>query len=311
MSATTSERVTRRRGVGGDTRLAFGFLSPTLLVLLATIGLPIVMAIRQSMFAQSSKPGPDGFIPKDEQFVGLDSYASALVGENAGRFWNALGNTTLFTVVGVGIEVVLGVCMALIMHGALRGRGLVRASILVPWAIPTAVSALLWRWIFDSNGIANTLLNTQVLWAADGWAARFAVIIADTWKTAPFVALLVLAGLQMIDQQLYEAARVDGASGWRQFTAITLPLARPALLVAVLFRLMDNLRMFDLPYVLIGLGKPSVETLSMLSFLETGSNRFGPAAAYAVLLFVYVLFVAFVFVRVLGADLFGSRRRDE
>jgi multiple sugar transport system permease protein len=288
--------------------MALAFLSPTALVLVAVIGLPIVMAVRQSLFAQSSKPGPDGFIPEGEQFVGWESYIGALVGGNAERFWNAFGNTTLFTFAGVSIEIVLGVCMALIMHGALRGRGLVRASILVPWAIPTAVSAVLWRWIFDSNGIANTILGTQVLWSADGWAARFAVIIADTWKTAPFGALLVLAGLQMIDQGLYEAARVDGASSWRQFVSITLPLVRPALMVAVLFRLMDNLRMFDLPYVLIGLGKPSVETLSMLAFLETGANRFGPAAAYSVLLFVYVLFVVFLCIRVLGADLYGMRK---
>jgi multiple sugar transport system permease protein len=132
------------------------------------------------------------------------------------------------------------------------------------------------------------------------------VIIADTWKTAPFIGLLVLAGLQVIPQEIYEAARVDGARAWRQFREITLPLVKPALLVAVLFRLLDTLRLFDLPYVLIGAHKDSVETLSMLAQDEATNVRYGPAAAYAFILFVYVVVVAFMFVRLLGADVIGA-----
>ena len=119
------------------------------------------------------------------------------------------------------------------------------------------VSALLWKWIFNANGIANDLLGKQVLWSTDGIQAQLAVIIADTWKTAPFIGLLVLAGLQVIPAEVYEAAKIDGSSAWNTFLHITLPLVKPALLVAVLFRILDNLRMFDLPFVLIGQGKPS------------------------------------------------------
>jgi multiple sugar transport system permease protein len=178
----------------------------------------------------------------------------------------------------------------------------------VPWAIPTVVSALLGRWIVDANGIANQIINQQILWSTDGWQAKAAVIIADTWKTAPFIGLLVLAGLQVIPAEVYEAAKIDGSSTLQQFRHITLPLVRPALLVAVLFRILDNLRMFDLPYVLVGPGKPSVETISILAFLENNNTRFGPAAAYAVLLFLYVVLVAWAFVKLLGADVIGEAR---
>ena len=198
--------------------------------------------------------------------------------------------------------------MALIMHQALRGRAWVRASILVPWAIPTAISALLWRWIFDTEGIANSLINTEVLWTTEGFQAQAAVIIAEVWKTAPFVGLLTLAGLQIISEEVYEAARVDGAGPVRRFWSITLPLVKPALLVAVLFRLLDAMRMFDLPYILIGQGKESVETLSMLAQDEAANVRFGPASAYSIVLFLYVFLIAFAFIKLLGADLLGDRQ---
>jgi multiple sugar transport system permease protein len=198
--------------------------------------------------------------------------------------------------------------MALVMPHALRGRGIVRASILVPWAIPTAVSALMWQWIFQADGVANELINNQILWTTEGFQAKVAIIIADVWKTAPFVGLRTLAGLQIIPNDVYEAARVDGANAWRQFWRITLPLVKPALLVAVLFRVLDALRMFDLPYVLIGARKHSVETLSMLAVDEATQLRFGPAAAYATVMFVYVALAAFAFVKLLGADLIGEAR---
>ena len=171
------------------------------------IGYPIIAGIRQSLFSTSQEVDPSGFVVEGEQFVGLDNYTAIFSGEAGERFWNAFYNTTFFTVVCVAIEVVIGVAMALIMNKALRGKGLIRASILVPWAIPTVVSALLWRWIFDANGIANAIINQQILWSTDGWQAKAAVIIADTWKTAPFIGLLVLAGLQVIPNEVYEAAR--------------------------------------------------------------------------------------------------------
>jgi multiple sugar transport system permease protein len=294
---------TRQQG-----RLAATLLTPTMAVLLIVIGYPIIAAIYQSLFTQGQGLDAEGFKIEGEQFVGLDNYAAIFAGDAGTRFWNAFYNTTFFTVVCVAVEVVLGVAMALIMNKAFRGKGLIRASILIPWAIPTVVSALLWRWIFDANGIANNVIGTQVLWSVDGFAAQLSVIIADTWKTAPFIGLLVLAGLQVIPAEVYEAAKIDGANAWKQFWTMTLPLVKPALLVAVLFRILDNLRMFDLPYVLVGPQKPSVETISILAYLENSNTRFGPAAAFAVLLFVYVVIVAYAFVRLLGADVIGDNR---
>ena len=294
---------TRQQG-----RLAAILLTPTMAVLLIVIGFPILAAIYQSLFIQGQGVDADGFVVQGDRFVGIDNYTALFSGDAGTRFWNAFYNTTFFTVVCVVIEVVLGVAMALIMNKAFKAKGLIRASILVPWAIPTVVSALLWRWIFDANGIANDLIGTQILWSVDGWQAKLAVIIADTWKTAPFIGLLVLAGLQVIPADIYEAAKIDGANAWRQFWTMTLPLVKPALLVAVLFRILDNLRMFDLPFVLIGAQKPSVETVSILAFLENSNTRFGPAAAYAVVLFLYIVVVAYAFVRLLGADVIGDNR---
>ena len=296
----------RNEGTG---RLAASLLSPTFIVLGLVVLYPIISAIRQSMFNSNNGLDENGFVVEGEKFVGLKNYTDIFTGDTAHRFWNAFYNTTFFTVVAVSIETLLGLAMALVMHRAFRGRGLVRASVLVPWAIPTAISGLLWAWIFNSdNGIANVILHKQVLWTTEGFHAKVAVIIADTWKTAPFIGLLVLAGLQIIPQEIYEAAKVDGARAWRQFRLITLPLVKPALLVAVLFRLLDTLRMFDLPYVLIGANKQSAETLTMLGYDQAQRLNYGPASAYAFILFLYVVVVAFMFVRILGADVIGTAR---
>lgn len=289
-------------------RLAAGLLSPTFIVLALIVLYPLLSAVRESLYRREEGLDESGFVIEGDRFVGIDNYAQMFQGESGDRFWNAFFNTTFFTVFSVGFATLIGVAMALVMHHALRGRGFVRASILVPWAVPTAMSAVLWQWIFQADGIANELLNTQILWTTEGFQAKLAVLIADVWKTAPFVGLLVLAGLQVIPNDVYEAAKVDGASGWRQFWRITLPLVRPALLVAVLFRVMDVLRIFDLPFVLIGSRKQSVETLSMLAFDEARQIRFGPAAAYAVVLFIYVAIIAYVFVKLLGADLIGEAK---
>lgn len=280
-------------------KLAAALVSPTLLVLGLVVAYPILAALYQSLFTENEGLDADGYVLEGSRFVGLANYVNALVGDGAARFWNAVWNTTLLTVVTVGLEAVLGVGMALVMHRAFRGRGLVRASILVPWAIPTAVSGLLWRWIFAPDGVANLVIGQQVIWTADAAPARLAVIVAEVWKTAPFVGLLTLAGLQLIPKEVYEAARVDGATAWRQFWHITLPMVRPALLVAVLFRLLDALRMFDLPFVLVGPRKQAVETLTMLAFGEATNVRYGSAATFSVLLFGYVAVVAFVLVKIL------------
>jgi len=290
----------------GQGRLAAIMLSPTFLVLILVIGLPILLGIRQSFFTSGGLDA-NGFVREGDQFVGLDNYTAIFHGATADRFWNAFYVTTMFTFVCVIIETVIGTAMALIMNRAFRGRSLIRASILIPWAIPTVVSAVLWKWIFNANGVANDVLGKQILWSTDGLQAQMAVIIADTWKTAPFIGLLVLAGLQVIPGEVYEAAKIDGSSTWNSFIHITLPLVKPALLVAVLFRMLQTLAMFDLPYVLVGKGKPSVETLSILAQQESVNTRYGPAAAYAVLLFVYLVLLAYAFIKLLGADVIGDR----
>jgi len=297
----------------GVARFAYALLSPTYLVLGLVVGYPIVAALYISLFRQNEGVDPEtGLVEQGETFVGLGNYVNAFTGDNADRFLNALMNTTTFTLVSVSFEVVIGIAMALIMNRALRGRGIIRASILIPWAIPTAVSGLLWRFAFQPAGVVNAALGRDgenaILWTADNGWSWLAVVVADVWKTAPFIGLLVLAGLQIIPAEVYEAAKVDGSSAWKTFLFITLPLVRPALVVAVLFRLLDVLRMFDLPFVLIGPQKASVETLSMLAYDDMTNLRYGPASAFATILFLYVLIVAFVFVRVLGADVVGSAR---
>ena len=299
----------------GQGRLAWILLAPTLIVIIVVAGIPVIMSIRESFFQTNNGVDPvTGMVAGGEKFVGLGNFTAIFAGSDPvsglwgtqDRFVNAFLNTTAITVVCVILETVLGVAMALIMAKAFKGRGIVRAGILVPWAIPTIVSALMWKLIFDSSGVMNRIIGSQVLWLADNTSSFWAVVIADVWKTAPFIGLLTLAGLQTIPAEVYEAAKVDGATTWQQFTRITLPLVKPTLVVAVLFRTLDTLRMFDLPYGMIGGGKYHVETVSIFSYLEATQTRYGPAAAYAIVLFLYVLLVAFLFVKILGADVIGD-----
>ncbi len=299
----------------GQGTLAAILISPTMLVILFVVGIPILLSLRESVFRKETAVDPNtGMIPEGESFVGLNNFTDIFanpqmvsgVWGSMDRLVNSFLNVTFFTVVCVVLETVLGVAMALIMARAFRGKGFVRAAILIPWAIPTIVSARMWGLIFDSNGVANVVLNTKILWLADNAYSQWAVIIADVWKTAPFIGLLTLAGLQTIPGDVYEAARVDGANAWQQFTRITLPMVKPALVVAVLFRTLDTMRMFDLPWGMVGPGKYSVETISMFAYVENNQLRYGSAAAYSLVLFVYIVLVAFIFVRLLGADVIGD-----
>jgi ABC-type sugar transport system permease subunit len=193
---------------------------------------------------------------------------------------------------------------ATIMNRNFKGRGLVRAAILIPWAIPTAVTAKLWFFIFAFDGIANKLIGLvgidPRLWTSDPWAAKFAIVIADIWKTTPFMALLILAGLQLIPGDVYEAAQIDGASKWQTFTKITLPLVKTPLMVAVLFRTLDVLRIYDLPAILTN-GGGGTTSLSMLVIKQIGSG-FHSASALSTIVFLLIAFVAFLFIKFGGAD---------
>jgi multiple sugar transport system permease protein len=190
------------------------------------------------------------------------------------------------------------------MHSAFRGQGLLRTVVLVPWAVLTVVTARMWQTIFDPTlGVVNSVLGTDIVWLGQSPEALIVMIIADVWKTAPFMALLILAGLQVIPGEIYEAGKVDGASAWQRFQKLTLPLLMPAILVALIFRTLDALRIFDLPWVLTK-GAHGTETLSLISYQTFQQNRLvGEGSALAVLTFVIVMAVSFLYIRFIGGNL--------
>lgn len=291
----------RGRATRGDSRLALWLIAPTVLALAVVIGYPVVRALWLSTFSDS--------ISGQSRFIGVDHYTDALTGPDAGDFWSAFRFTSVFALITLVLEVAIGMGMALIMNRAFRGRGLLRTSVLVPWAIPTAVTAVLWRWMLQPDGVVNYLVHHKVLWTGSEWPAKWAIIVADTWKTAPFIGLLLLAGLQVIPDDLYESAKVDGAGAWKRFVTITLPLVRPALLVAVLFRVLDALRLYDLPAILTG-GANDTTSLSILvvrASIDQGKAGFG--SALSTLTFLYIFLVAFLFVKVLGTNVVRTQQR--
>jgi multiple sugar transport system permease protein len=208
------------------------------------------------------------------------------------------------------VEAVLGLAVALIMNQSFKGRGLVRAALLVPWALTTVISARMWEWIYNAEyGIFNAVLKTVGLiasnkaWTIDPQFAFWAAVIADIWKTTPFMSLLLLAGLQLIPKELYESAIIDGAGLWHRFKRITFPLLIPALLVALLFRTLDSARVFDLLYILTGGGPGfATESLAILTYRSLFVNmNFGGGSALAIIMFAYLMFISFIFQKVLGA----------
>ncbi|MDN4613752.1 sugar ABC transporter permease [Leifsonia sp. F6_8S_P_1B] len=316
-----------RRQQRAGRRSALLLILPTLVLLAVVIGYPIVSAVVMS-FEKDAGLDPATGLFVQGGFAGFENYAHWLLqrcmgpdgaviacppGSLGAQFWNATLVTFFFTVVTVALETVLGVWFAVVMNRAFRGRAIVRAAILVPWAVPTAVTAKLWFFIFSAAGVANAVLGAQILWTSDEWASRFAIIIADTWKTAPFMALLILAGLQIIPEEVYEAARMDGASTWQCFWSVTLPLLKPALLVAILFRVLDALRMYDLPAILTGGGGGDGHATTTLSILVVDQIRqgFNGAAALSTITFIIIFGVALIFVRVLGADVVRTQQAQQ
>jgi multiple sugar transport system permease protein len=232
---------------------------------------------------------------------GLGNYIDAL---GSSEFWTATRITVIFTVASVFLETLLGLAMALIMHSAFKGQGLLRTVVLVPWAVLTVVTAIMWKTIFDPNlGFVNTLLGSDTVWLGEEPQALMVMIFADVWKTAPFMALLLLAGLQVIPSEVYEAAKVDGATAWQRFQRITLPLLMPALLVALIFRTLDALRAYDLPKVLTN-GANGTETLSLVAARTFQENRlYGEGSTLAILTFLIVMIVSFTYIRLVGGNL--------
>ncbi|MEO6702093.1 MAG: sugar ABC transporter permease [Jatrophihabitantaceae bacterium] len=321
-AATTPPEVKRNKIKTGEGRLALWLVAPTVILLAMIVGYPVVKGIYQSF---QSDPGLDpatGFFSNSTHWIGLTNYKYWLLqqcpaagggtvkcatGTLGSQFWSSLGVTIFFTVVTVVLETIIGMSFALVMNRAFKGRGLIRAAILVPWAIPTAVTSKLWIVIFDPQGILNKVLGTHILWTSSQWPARFAIVIADVWKTTPFIALLILAGLQGISADIYESARVDGANAWQRFTKITLPLVKPALAVAVIFRTLDVLRMYDLPAILTG-GANGTTTVSILVVkqLNTGLNS---ASALSTITFIIIFAIALGMVRLFNANIIGAQTK--
>lgn len=253
----------------------------------------------------------DSFITPN--FVGLGNYSYYLSLSND-RFWGGLSYTLFFTVISVSLELVLGIFCALIISKSFKGIGVVRAAILVPWAIPTVVSAMMWKFLYDGqNGFISHMMaqlhlikNAGILLTTHN-GATFAAIFTDVWKTTPYMALLLLAGLLTIDTSLYEAASVDGAGKMQRFFKITLPLLKPTILVALLFRTLDAFRVFDLIYVLTG-GANSTETLSTLAYKTMFAQmEFGRGSTLAVIAFVCVAIISIAYIKILGADVLSGK----
>ncbi|CAN5925829.1 sugar ABC transporter permease [soil metagenome] len=278
----------RRRGGG------YLFVGPSVAILFLVALCPIAFAVWLSLRRVI-------LVFHEDRFVGLANYRFLLEDR---RFLSALGNTAYFTVVSLAIELAVGLPLALLLHRVFRGRGLLRAAVLVPWAIPTVVSARMWAWMWNpDHGVLTRLLHLQDVDLLGTPAyAMHAAIVVDVWKSTPFVALLLLGGLAGIPEELYRAARVDGASRRRMFFAITLPLLRPTLAVTVLFRALDALRVFDAIYVLTGGGPANTtETLSIYAYKTMmRSGDFGYGSTLAVATFLVVVLVSTLYLRTIG-----------
>ena len=300
------------RGSGrsdAESRLAVRMVAPSLVIMVLVAAVPIGYAIWLSIHQYSVRQA--GL----SRFVGLDNYVSALVD---GSWWTAFGQTFLFAGLSVSLEIILGTAMALLLNMAFRGRGLLRTVVLVPYAVLTVVSAITWRTMFEPNlGLVTTVLSGlglpggEVVWLGEQGYAMAVIVIADVWKTTPFVALLVLAGLQVIPGDIYEAAELDGATKWKTFANITLPLLKPAIVLAAIFRTLDALRVFDLPFVLTR-GANGTESMSMLAYQELRENRLiGEGSALSILTFITVMTVSLIYIRFAGGNIRTVGKENE
>jgi trehalose/maltose transport system permease protein len=288
MAAATSKAQAQR------VRTAWTFLAPTLAVLAIVAGWPLLRTIWFG-FTDANLGDLSSW-----QFVGFENYLAQVDGQWTGlladtTWWRAVWNTLYFSVISVALETFFGLVIALVLNAEFRGRALVRAAVLIPWAIPTIVSAKMWSWMLnDQFGILNHILQglglieRPIAWTADPQLAMIAVIAVDVWKTTPFMALLILAALQLVPKDLYEVAQIDGIGPFTRFFRITLPLIRPALMVAVIFRFLDALRVFDLIYVLTS---NSEDTMSMSVYARqqlVDFQQVGYGSAASTLLFFTV-----------------------
>ena len=277
-----------------ERRLGWLLCAPAVFMMLLVTAYPIGYAIVLSV------QDLDLRFPEDGGFVGLDNYITVL---GSSLWWTDLFNTLFITVISVAAELVLGMAIALVMYRAIFGRGAIRTSVLIPYGIVTVVAAFSWQFAFDpATGFVNNLplIADDKAWFGDRFSSFAVIIMAEVWKTTPFMALILLAGLTTIDDGLYEAAKVDGATAVQRFFRITLPLMKGSILVALLFRTLDGFRVFDTIFIMTR-GAQDTESVSILGYNQLISRlNLGLGSAVSVLIFICVLAIAFVFVRFLG-----------
>jgi ABC-type sugar transport system permease subunit len=292
-----------RRRLNADRRVGLLLVAPALVALLAVTAFPLVYNLWNSVHTDQLTNPAAG-----HGFSGVHNYAELF---NEPGFTSDFVHTIFFTAVSVGIEMAVGLAIAIVISRPFRGRGLVRAAILVPWAVPTVVSAMLWKTMVDpQSGFVNYILRifhlpgSGITWSAQTWTSWAVVIVSDAWKTTPLVAIILLAGLQAIPSDVYEAAQVDGASSWRRFRSITFPLLKPALMVALIFRTLGAFLVFDVIYILTGGGPgSSTETLGYLDWKALFvQSDFGYGGAVSITLVVLSLLIAFGYTRLLKSS---------
>ncbi len=282
-------------------RLAWLLCAPAVIAMLLVTAYPMLYSLWLSLFRYDLR------FPDERQFIGLQNYLTVL---SSPTWWQSLFNTVLITIGSVAVELVLGFIIALVMHRALVGRRIVRTAVLVPYGIITVVAAMSWRFAFDpTTGFVNGLLGLEDAWLAGRWSAFLVIILTEIWKTTPFMALLLLGGLTLVPEDLLRAARVDGANAAQRFFRIVLPLMRPVIMVALLFRTLGAFRIFDTVFVLTR-GAQGTEPVSVVGYntLITRLNL-GLGSAVSVLIFVCVLVIAALYIKGFGIDL--SRREDD
>lgn len=284
-----------------ERKLAWMLCAPAVIVMLAVTAYPILYAFVLSLQKLDLR------FPDQTEFIGFANYGTVLSSE---LWWLDVWNTLVIMVISVSIELCLGMAIALVMHRAIFGRGIVRTVVLIPYGIITVVAAFAWQFAFASeSGFVDNLplIADEKNWFGGHISSLAVIIMAEIWKTTPFMALLLLAGLVTIPNELYEAARVDGASAWQRFIKITLPLMKPAILVAVLFRVLEASRVFDSIFIMTH-GAQNTESVSILGF-EQLINRLnlGVGSAISILIFVGVVLLAALFIKGFGVKVEEGR----
>ncbi len=291
-----ARRVTGRRS--SERRLAYWLIAPAAVVMALVTGYPIVYAFWLSL-NKSTLTAPD-----EQEFVWFSNYATVL---SAGFWWSAFGITAFLTLVSVIIELALGLAIALLMHRTIFGKGVVRTVVLIPYGIVTVAAAISWKyaWTTDTGYLANLLPDGSAP-LTQQWPSLFIIILAEVWKTTPFMALLLLAGLALVPDDLLKAAQLDGAGAWTRLRRIIIPMMKPAILVALLFRTLDAFRIFDNIYVLTA-GSNGTASVSMLGYDNLfKAFNLGVGSAISILIFLAVALIAFVFIKGFGTAAPGS-----